>query len=446
MIDEPQIERLLRARPAGDPPYVPGLAGHLATPGREHPHATVTWRSGRASPMGGLLLVLLLIGVLLATAVMLVGSPRTKDLDALPTPVTAVAAPDPIPLYPGPGVRAILQGYVASRWGDDPNVGIDSSVVKDGRIWNESTDGLYPGGTIVRLGSVSRLFLAPIALQLSDANRLNLPSPVIRYVPSWPGGDAIRVRQLLDGSSGVASFGEPVEDLAKIVEADPKRIWTAADALRLAQAKSPRFQPGARHEPVDTEDALLVAVIEAVTGEPVMDAIDAGLRPSLIPRTPWLVNVQRPGELQFPPQSPDSVLVAGLWDQDGTGTPTPVADLPANTLAVLGPARGMLDSVNDLVLDMEAFQTSDLLSVAARAAFARPVQDGGYGGLATCPCVGGTHLGVGLVGHTGPYTALVVHIPSESWSVALVANVAISDADLADLLDQIHDVVWPAIR
>jgi hypothetical protein len=87
-----------------------------------------------------------------------------------------------------------------------------------------------------------------------------------------------------------------------------------------------------------------------------------------------------------------------------------------------------------------------VLSSSARAMLDKSFEDGGFGGLAMCPCTGASMNGVGLVGHTGPYTALSVYVPSERLTIALVANVAISDVDLQALVQDIYDLVWPAIR
>jgi CubicO group peptidase (beta-lactamase class C family) len=76
----------------------------------------------------------------------------------------------------------------------------------------------------------------------------------------------------------------------------------------------------------------------------------------------------------------------------------------------------------------------------------KPIEQGGFGGSAMCPCTGVAKNGIGQVGHTGPYTAVAVYVPSERLTIALAANAAVSDDDLQALLQEVHDLVWPAIH
>jgi hypothetical protein len=41
---------------------------------------------------------------------------------------------------------------------------------------------------------------------------------------------------------------------------------------------------------------------------------------------------------------------------------------------------------------------------------------------------------------------MTVYVPSERLAIALVANAAVSDDDLQALLQEIHELVWPAIH
>lgn len=441
MIDEERIERLLRIRPTTHAAYQPVIADLLDAPrDGQAVVGSLRWRHGSSGVARPLALILLAAAILLA-AVMLVGGRPTDKLVVVDEPSRSptTEAPGAVPNFPATAVTELLERFKTSRWAGMRNVVLDLAITRDERIWfaasgtswfTYSTGESWPGNIVVRVGALARLYLVAIALQLVDEGRLDLGAPVSQYVSSWPAGDTITVRNLLDGSSGVASFGEPVEDLVRLVAAEPSRTWTAGDALRLARDKPPRFQPGARHEAVDTEDALLVSIIEAVTGSPVFDV--------LVGR---VFDVGRVGHYGL------NAPRVGLWDPTNSGGLVEVADLPDDVLAVLGPARGLAFPVADLARLTDGIRANPtLLSGAARATLDKPFEGGGFGGSAMCPCGGDAMDGVGLVGHTGPYTALAVYVPSERLTIALVANVAISDDDLQGLLQEIHDLVWPAIR
>jgi hypothetical protein len=446
--DDERIERLLRARPTTDPAYQLSIADLLEVPSdRQSVVGTLRWRHGGPGRTRPLTLILVGAAILLTAVGMVVGSQRTKELVVVP-PLVIAETPEPIPAFPAAALTDVLSRFKAERWSGMRKVNIEAGVVRDGRFWvagsglSVQTSVLgdsHPGATAVRVGRPAHLRLVAIALRLVDEGRLDLDAPIIRYVSSWPSGDAITVRNLLDTSSGVASFGEPIEDLAGMVGAEPSRTWTSADALRLARDKAPRFQPGDSHENVDTEDALLVEIIEAITGSPVKNDYVEASRAIISP----ISDVHpRPSPIQgeFP-------RMAGLWDTDGSGTLVEVADLPDDVIAVLGPARDSAIPVSLLAqLTDEIHTDTSLFSGAARSTLDEPFEDGGFGGSAMCPCTGDTKDGIGLSGHMGPYTSLAVYVPSERLTIAIEANVAISDEELEGLLQQIHDLVWPAIR
>ena len=190
-------------------------------------------------------------------------------------------------------------------------------------------------------------------------------------------------------------------------------------------------------QPADTEDVLLVSIIEAATGSSFDDVIHE-LFFSVHPPAPDIVG---PGLWEEP--VPDT----GLWDPTASGTLTQFVDLPPGVLAVLGRARGLSFQVANLASMTTAFHTEPILmSAATRAMVNRSIEEGGFGGSAMCPCTGVAKNGIGWVGHTGPYTAVTVYVPSERLTIALVVNAAVSDDDLQALLQEVHDLVWPAIH
>jgi D-alanyl-D-alanine carboxypeptidase len=445
MTDEDQIERLLRARPTTDARYQPELAELLEADRRAPVVGTLRWRYGNPGLARLLPLVLLGAAILVAATVLLAGGvPPNRLVVVEPSQLTA--SQKPVRDFPAEGVTAILARFKASHWAATPDVILDVAIQGDDGYWaatsgvNAATvagQGTYPGQTAVRIGGAGHVLVAILALWLADQGRLDLDAPISQYISVWPDGETITVRDLVDGSSGVAPFGEPVEDLARLVAAEPDRAWTAADALRIAREKTPRFMPGAKHEPVDTEDVLLVSIIEGVTGSSFDDAIHE-LFLSAHPPPPDVVG---PGLWEEP--DPDT----GLWDPTASGTLTQVVDLPPGVLAVLGRARGLTFQVANLATMTTAFHTDPfLLSAATRAMVNKSIDEGGFGGAAMCPCAGLVKNGIGQVGHTGPYTAVTVYVPSERLTISLVANAPVSDDDLQALLQELHDLAWPAIH
>src|SRR2546421_8064141 len=64
-------------------------------------------------------------------------------------------------------------------------------------------------GDHVRIGSVTKTFVAVVALQLAAERRLDLDAPVAHWLPDvLPYADRITVRQLLNHTSGVPDYAD----------------------------------------------------------------------------------------------------------------------------------------------------------------------------------------------------------------------------------------------
>jgi D-alanyl-D-alanine carboxypeptidase len=88
---------------------------------------------------------------------------------------------------------------------------------------------------------------------------------VARYVPDFPHGDGLAIRQLLQHTSGLPDFGR-AKDLNRQLVRDRDRRWSAAEVLSLAAAKEPDFAPGTDFSYSNTNYVLLGEVIGSVTG------------------------------------------------------------------------------------------------------------------------------------------------------------------------------------
>jgi D-alanyl-D-alanine carboxypeptidase len=131
--------------------------------------------------------------------------------------------------------------------------------------------GLRTGGPPVtvdaqfRIASITKLFVATVVLQLAQEGRLHLEDPLARYVPSFPGGGRITLRQLLNHTSGVPDF-ELADHFGEGLLADRQRRWRTDEILALVTHVKPDFAPGSRYRYSNTGYVLLGEVIHAVTG------------------------------------------------------------------------------------------------------------------------------------------------------------------------------------
>ncbi|MFI6170462.1 serine hydrolase domain-containing protein [Nocardia sp. NPDC051052] len=132
----------------------------------------------------------------------------------------------------------------------------------------------------VRIGSITKTFVATVMLQLVAEGKVELDAPVQRYLPDvvqGPGidGNRVTIRNLLQHKSGlpeyVAEFGAEPKPGQLEIATERTRWMTAntADMVRNALTAPAVFEPGAQWEYSNTNYAVAGMVIEKVAGDPV---------------------------------------------------------------------------------------------------------------------------------------------------------------------------------
>ncbi len=120
-----------------------------------------------------------------------------------------------------------------------------------------------------RIGSVTKSFVATVALQLVGERKLALGDTVERWLPGLvPNGKAITVRELLNHTSGLFDLTNDEGFIARILW-KPTEVWTPRRLVRIATAHQPLFAPGTSWSYSNTGYLLLGLVIEAASGNPI---------------------------------------------------------------------------------------------------------------------------------------------------------------------------------
>jgi D-alanyl-D-alanine carboxypeptidase len=118
-----------------------------------------------------------------------------------------------------------------------------------------------------RVGSVTKTFVAAVVMQLVAEGRLGLYDPVEQWLPGQlPYGQQITVRQLLNHTSGVPSYGG-LEFVAQRFD-EPARRFSPQEILARIDGKPLTFPPGTAQTYVNTGYLLLALIAESVTGQP----------------------------------------------------------------------------------------------------------------------------------------------------------------------------------
>ncbi|MEZ0472875.1 serine hydrolase [Luteimonas salinilitoris] len=115
-----------------------------------------------------------------------------------------------------------------------------------------------------RIGSLTKQFSAAAVLKLAEDGRLALEDPLTKFVPGYPGGDAVTVAMLLDHTSGIRSY----TDIPGMMEGPVRLDMTTAKLVDTFKEETPDFAPGAGWHYNNSGYVLVGAVIEAASGMP----------------------------------------------------------------------------------------------------------------------------------------------------------------------------------
>ena len=127
------------------------------------------------------------------------------------------------------------------------------------------TEKRMTGKELFDAGTITQTFVAAALLQLADEGKLELDALVVEYLPAFPPGAAITVRQLLSHTSGLPELRNDPETLEAFFR-DPGRRWTPGELSDLAAAMPAYFEPGTSFRDTDTDYTVAAALLEAVTG------------------------------------------------------------------------------------------------------------------------------------------------------------------------------------
>ncbi|MBB3195422.1 serine hydrolase domain-containing protein [Roseateles terrae] len=126
---------------------------------------------------------------------------------------------------------------------------------------------------VLRVGSVTKQFAAAMLLRQIDEGKASLDDPLSRFLPDYPSGSRITLRQLLNHTSGVKSYtsipgymGNPV-----------RRDLSTSELINEFKDLPVDFAPGEKWAYNNSGYVLVGAVVEAIAGQPWFQAIESQL-------------------------------------------------------------------------------------------------------------------------------------------------------------------------
>ncbi len=162
----------------------------------------------------------------------------------------------------------------------------------------------------MRLGSITKQFAAATLLKLIDEGKAKLDDPLSKFLPDYPNGGAITLAQSLNHSSGVKSY----TGIPGYMHNPIRQQLSTAELVKVFKDLPTDFAPGADFRYNNSGYVLVGAVVEAISGKPWHEALDAALL------KPQRIAVSYPGEQGLVPgmvqgyskAGADALSVAGV--------------------------------------------------------------------------------------------------------------------------------------
>lgn len=276
-------------------------------------------------------------------------------------------------------------------------------------------------GTRYRIGAVSRLYTAVLALQLAEQATITLDNKLAEFYPDLPNAIEISYRELLRDRSGLANY----------TDAPGYADWrtmprTHDDMLAVIRGGGIRFPPGERVEHNDTNYLLVGYVLEKVRERSYSDILH-GLTAKL-----GLVRTYYAGA----GGSTTLESISYRWTDSGWKAETD------NDPSVDGGAGALVSNAGDLAAFMDALFGGKIVTAYSLGSMRDDEKTGA--GIALRPQSLAGHTCLGERGQTAAYDAFVCHFSDRRITVAWTGNA--TRVPLDQLLDEIGRIVFRKAR
>ncbi len=266
-------------------------------------------------------------------------------------------------------------------------------ISADGEIgWSGASgpprNGVTPlsGTTRFAIASVTKTFTAAVVLQLAEEGQIRLDALVTDYLPEVTVAKGVTVAELLRHTSGIADLLAPMRDR---LNAQPTRVWTPAEVLALIGPS--RFAPGTDWSYSNTNYVIAGMLVERVTGHPFADELARRVTDPL-----------ELGGTAFAPLVAKGNLLGVSWS------------------SAFSTAAALDSTAVDLVRWGDALYGGAMLRPSSLAQMLDFNADE-YGMGAERYHVAGL-TGYGHSGLLRGYTTLLIHLPSEHLTIAMLAT------------------------
>ncbi len=285
-------------------------------------------------------------------------------------------------------------------------------------------------------GSITKTLTAATALQLIEEGKLGFDDTLAKWIPSFPRGEQVTVRQLLTQTSGIPNITAQPDFLDRVVKEGP----LAPDALVDEIGQLPgRVDPGS-YAYSNSNYNLLGTIIEQVTGKPYADVVrERVIEPAGAERSARVDT----GVGDSPVRAHEY-----LTFEDGTTVDQhPIYQPGRFWRSVTGASGGLATTASDLARLGEAILRPGgaALSDAMRGAMiqaARTSQNADAYGIGSyrdeLHLRDGTHVAYGHNGAVVGASANLMYVPDTDQTIAVMVNTNTTDG--SDLRERLLDL------
>ena len=268
----------------------------------------------------------------------------------------------------------------------------------------------------MRMGSITKLFVGTVALQLADEGKISLDDPVSKYISGVPAGTKISLRQLGNHTSGLYNSIEDRKFQQTIMD-DPDKDWVAEEILQYAFNNDSYFAPGTKFRYSNTNTILLGMVIEKVTGKPWIESLDKRIFKPL-----ELKNTGLPAKKSVLPEPHPSAY----RNSDGEriiGYGSTFHDVSHYSASSTGAAGNLYSTLNDLGRAIHPLATGQLLKTKGKEELHKWVSTR-HKGWQYGFCIGNTSGAIGHQGDVPGFNAIATYFPELNYSIVVLTNLS----------------------
>lgn len=313
-------------------------------------------------------------------------------------------------------LRAAIDSIARFYLSIDPTPGLSIAVVRGDDTLLMEGYGLadveagtpVTTATVFSIGSITKSFTAAAVMRLVEDGRIALDDTLGELLPEYDGpGRSATLHHLLNHTSGIPTYARFLPGYLDAPE--PKR--TRAEMLAWFAGRPPDFAPGEDFGYSNSGYYLLGLVVERASGATYGDYVHRTLlRPAGLARTGLCAAL------------PDSAPMAKGYVRGMGGA----REAPAENMSNHGGAGAMCGTAGDLVRWIRALEGGTAVSPAS---YARMTD------TASAPTWDGSRVGYGLMmremqghrvvlhgGSVYGFTTIVVHLPDDALTIAVLAN------------------------